>query len=312
MINHKYKVLEKIGEGSFSSVYKGEFIKNDNVVSIAIKFNLSSLKNEYNELKHEAIILNYLNSNGSDKNGVPKIFWFGNTTYPFTNTNITTPVPCLILPYYKYTLKQFFHIKCKEEKEKEENKEHFFLKRLQTINKIFIKMLDILKYIHNQNIIHRDIKLCNFMIDDETEKVTLIDFGFATTFIDVLTNSHINYSVKKGAIIGSPVFISVNVHQGIEPTRRDDCISVCYIYMWFLFGGSLLWEGTHTNNEKQMRKEWMQILEQFQDFYNKNSTHLLLNDCNPDVIFLKKIIKYIKYFYELKFDETPVYTIGEP
>lgn len=43
------------------------------------------------------------------------------------------------------------------------------------------QILDGLVYMHSRQICHRDIKLDNLMYLDSTEKIKLIDFGFATS-----------------------------------------------------------------------------------------------------------------------------------
>jgi serine/threonine protein kinase len=37
LINNKYKIIEKIGEGSFGSIYKGENIRTNEFVAIKIE-----------------------------------------------------------------------------------------------------------------------------------------------------------------------------------------------------------------------------------------------------------------------------------
>ena len=44
---------------------------------------------------------------------------------------------------------------------------------------IFTKLVDAIKYLHEQSVCHRDIKLDNILIDTKLEP-KLIDFGFAT------------------------------------------------------------------------------------------------------------------------------------
>lgn len=39
--------------------------------------------------------------------------------------------------------------------------------------------MDSVCYIHNQNILHRDMKLENVLIDYESRKIKLIDFGYS-------------------------------------------------------------------------------------------------------------------------------------
>ena len=52
----------------------------------------------------------------------------------------------------------------------------------ETILQITIKMINILEEIHNQGVIHRDIKTENFMLHNE--EIYLIDFGLSSIFLD--------------------------------------------------------------------------------------------------------------------------------
>ena len=69
IINKKYTLLEKIGEGSFGSIYRGQNIRTREYVAIKVE----PIKNETRLLKNESIIYQYLNSTP----GVPSIKWFG-------------------------------------------------------------------------------------------------------------------------------------------------------------------------------------------------------------------------------------------
>ena len=60
------------------------------------------------------------------------------------------------------------------------------------------------------------------------DKLFLIDFGMATSYTDDMTQTNNN------DIIGSPKYISLNVHEGKNPTRIDDMISLGYIYLYMI------------------------------------------------------------------------------
>mmetsp|Transcript_17308 Transcript_17308/g.20065 ORF Transcript_17308/g.20065 Transcript_17308/m.20065 type:complete len:89 (+) Transcript_17308:500-766(+) len=60
-------------------------------------------------------------------------------------------------------------------------------------------------YLHSIHICHRDIKLDNIMINPETLKIKLIDFGFATKCLD--------QERLKGKI-GTPYYVAPEVIKG--------------------------------------------------------------------------------------------------
>ena len=88
-------------------------------------------------------------------------------------------------------------------------------------------MINILEEIHNQGVIHRDIKTENFMLHNE--EIYLIDFGLSSIFLDENMN-HLHGKHNSSFIIGTPKFISIHVHNGKDPSRRDDIISLLYLY----------------------------------------------------------------------------------
>ena len=108
----------------------------------------------------------------------------------------------------------------------------------------------------------------------------LVDFGFTKRFN--YDGKHIPEN-RETKLIGSPNFVSLNIHNGIEPSRRDDLESGAYIILNMLFG----------------KLEW----------FNKKFTdmHLLkYNIINIEEVpvFMKTILCYIR---NLNFDETPDY-----
>ena len=69
IINKKYRLIEKIGSGSFGSIYKAENIRTKELVAIKVE----SIKSETKLLKNESIIYQYL----SNIKGIPNIKWYG-------------------------------------------------------------------------------------------------------------------------------------------------------------------------------------------------------------------------------------------
>jgi serine/threonine protein kinase len=153
-----------------------------------------------------------------------------------------------------------------------------------------IKMIEIMEEIHKTGIVHRDIKPQNFMLDEQPE-LFLIDFGLASVYIDN-NKKHISqneeYNQTKTCITGNIRYASWFVLNGSEPSRRDDLISIGYIFL--LLATNV--EPFYANNCKEMQnlKEWNSLFTQF--------------NSNPQI---QHIINYLKMCYELKWDDLPKY-----
>jgi serine/threonine protein kinase len=54
-------------------------------------------------------------------------------------------------------------------------------KRLSEVKcrRIFKQIAEAMEYMHGQNVAHRDIKLDNILIEDKTNMIKIIDFGFS-------------------------------------------------------------------------------------------------------------------------------------
>lgn len=210
IIDKKYTILKKIGEGSFGNIFLG--LNKITKEEVAIKIdNLNNMM-----LLNEAKIYNLL----QNISGIPRIKQYGkHDKYNYLVIDLLDKS----LEYYKNKYK---------------------ILSLKTVICIGIQMFNRIRDIHNMNIVHRDIKPDNFMSNKNNNLIYLIDFGLSRLFIK--NNKHIDNEVNK-KIIGTSRYISVNIHKGNNASRRDDLESIIYILVYLLIE-ELPWQ-RFTNEE---------------------------------------------------------------
>ena len=214
----KYKVLKKIGKGSFGLVYLCKNINNENY--FAMKFEPKSQQDLI--LEQESYILYYLRGFG-----IPDIITYGH------NSKYNILVQTLL---GKSINSIFLH---------DNNK--FSMKDCCMIG---IQILDRLEYIHSKFIIHRDVKPDNFLIGNpDINNIYIIDFGLAKKFMSSRTGKHAKFCINK-KWSGTSRFASANSLRGVVQSRRDDLESLCYLLL-YLMKGSLPWDNVYGKNENE-------------------------------------------------------------
>ncbi|XP_067130827.1 uncharacterized protein, partial [Centruroides vittatus] len=165
---------------------------------------------------------------------------------------------------------------------------------LKTTLMLAVDMLNRIEYLHSKDYIHRDIKPANFLMgwERKTKTVYMIDFGLAKKYIDPHTKRHILCEDTEG-LTGTAKYASINTHEGIEQSRRDDLESLGYVIIYFLTG-SLPWERVKKPT-KQQKYEEMAHLKKVCSIEELCKNH-------P-----KQIATFIKYCRGLSFEDKPDY-----
>ena len=263
IIANKYEILSKIGEGSFGKVFKGKHILTGEEFAIKIQH-----KDIEHVLKHEAKIYKYLHG----INGVPLIRNYG------TDSGFNY----LILDYINISLDKT-------------------ILTHENITKYFINAINIIENIHNKGVLHRDIKPDNFMLKENngTTKLYIIDFGLAKIFLSD-DKKHIEERNDK-KLVGTVKYASINLHNGIEPSRRDDMESLCYTFI-SIYKKSLLWD----DDIEEYYKKSIDKREDISYLHNKILEKKLISlEWLYDIP--GEFITILLYLRRLKFSERPNY-----
>ena len=255
----KYKAIKKLGEGSFGKVYKAEYNNEDYAIKMEYKSKEQSL------LEIEATIMSYLKGPY-----IPCV-----KSYGFSGS-FNVLVMQLLDKSLEYLINKL---------------ERFSIK---TTSMLGYQMVNILQYIHDRHIIHRDIKPDNFVMGtkENNDRLYLLDFGLAKKYRSSRTLEQYPY-IKKKKLTGTARYASIHALEAYEQSRRDDLESVGYVLMYFL-RGELPWQGLKVKSKEDRYKK---ILNKKKE---TSSEELCKN-------FPKEFFEYVDYTRSLEYEENPNY-----
>ena len=229
IIFKKYKLIKKIGQGTFGSIYEGINILTKEPVSVKLED-----RTQNNYLESEGYTLYTLKGFG-----IIELITFGrNKEYNM-----------MVLPLLGDSLYKIFINLNKR----------FTLKDICLIG---LQCLDRIEWVHEKNFIHCDIKPENFLMGIKDPRVIyMIDFGLSKKYRSERTKRHIIFSVTK-QLVGTARFASVNALKGYELSRRDDLESFCYMILFFVLK-KLPWQGIKCETQAKRYKKICEIKESF-------------------------------------------------
>ena len=261
LIFDRFKLIKKLGSGSFGSIYSAEFENQ----YFAIK--LEEKNRGQNLLENEAYIMSYLNGPG-----LPYVKSFG-----YSNKH-----NILVMELMGKSLEDIF--------------ESFVVKTMTTrcVCNIGYQMIEILEYIHNKHVIHRDIKPDNFVVglNEKRKYIYILDFGLSKKYRSSRTLQHYEM-VKNKNLTGTARYASINALNGLTQSRRDDLEAIGYVLMYFL-RGRLPWQGIPVKNKEDRYRKIME----------KKKATSAEELCQG---FPKEFADYINYTRNLEYEEDPDY-----
>ena len=187
-IDHRYEVLESLGSGSWANVYRVRDIRSNKLFSLKLFQYLSS-----EEL--------YRYFSAEDMHHITKI----------EHPNLSHVVDFGHVGDHVYFISEYFEGKTLANF-------RFSKARINLIYDIVVQICYALHALHNQNILHKDLKLENVLYRMEGSQIliNLIDYGF----------SKVDPSRDSQHVSGTLPYIAPELLMGQQPTPRSDFYSL--------------------------------------------------------------------------------------
>uniref|UniRef100_A0AC35U512 Non-specific serine/threonine protein kinase n=1 Tax=Rhabditophanes sp. KR3021 TaxID=114890 RepID=A0AC35U512_9BILA len=261
-IDNKWKLWYKIGEGSFGEIFRCK--DKEGLSEVAVK--LESRDQSHPQLIIEKRVLD------SIKNSIG----FPNVHYLGPEGDYIAMIMDLLGP----SLEDMFNF-C--------NRTFSY----QTVLLLGDQMLDRVQFLHNHDYLHRDLKPDNFLtgVGPKANIIYMIDFGLAKRYRELPNYKHLVYKTAK-SLTGTARYASMNTHEGIEQSRRDDIEALAYCLIYF-YRGLLPWQGINGKTKA----------EKYEVIYRGKKDTPVEDLCGKNGM----LMKFLSYSRNLQFDEEPNY-----
>jgi serine/threonine protein kinase len=204
LLDNKYRLTEKIGEGGYGTVYKARHIEIDSIVAVKILHpHLASDKLTIERFRREARAAAQIRH----PNAVVV------TDFGVTKNEGTA--------YLVMEFLEGIDLRSKLKQQKQLDFQEAIL--------IIAQACEAVHAAHLKGIIHRDLKPDNIWLtksDDAVQQVKVLDFGIAKLKGTIQSDSNAVALTQQGMIIGTPHYMSPEQGRGEELDARSDVYSL--------------------------------------------------------------------------------------
>ena len=295
-IGKQYQILQPLAQGKFGNVFLGKIKKTDETIIIKQGIHPQSTSSQPQQqiqpnksknsggtaaietIRHEAEILTFLNQDVQCRKHIPFIHWYG---------LCSKGIYCIAMSYIPTAPLRPF------------SDEYSPIEYEKHLQQMLCEIVQALKAIHQKGILHRDLKPENILYNQTKRRWYLIDFGLATFYQDEDGNHKPPTIPPRKHMIGTPNFVSCFIHEGQDPSRRDDIIALGNVAWWLRNRGS--WHPT--DSEKTLT--WEQTVECKKALIQQP----VALEKTTENFFRIKMVSFIKKCYSLSFMDIPPYDL---
>jgi len=202
MIDEEYGIMEEIGQGQFGKVYKGQNMRNGEIVAI------KEVKME--RYMQDSVLKSCINN---------EIYVLSQISHK----NIIRLMKEIHTELYLYIVYEFCN---------EGNLDDYLGKKKKLSEdeaiEIMKGLLEGFKLLKKHYIIHRDIKPSNILLKDGTVKIA--DFGLCRTYLGK------ELEKEKGTLIGTPIYMAPELITGQPLNEKTDIYSLGAVFYELMFG----------------------------------------------------------------------------